>query len=416
MKQPRHWFIYTNNQSNKKRFLDQLYNRAYLEEYGQCSQDKTRLFSDSEIARLIYEEERHDFKTVTTPNDQPLNAMSSGEQKKALFNDLVKHPPELLILDNPFTHLDMASQSELKQLLSEIATQSSIIQLSSRVADKLPFIKRCSVLQADHQITAISEADLKTHSFPKHIELNSKNIPPPLKPMEIEGKEVIVFDAVNVSFTERPILQNINWTVNKGEFWQLSGKNGSGKTTLLSMITGENTKGYGQNLVLFGKLKGSGESLWDIKKQIGYVTPAMTRLFNGYHSVVNMVVSGLFDSVGLYQKPSDLQLKLAAQWLEVLNLKPLKHTKFKDLSLGQQRLVMIARAMIKHPPLLILDEPTADLDDDSAALFVALVNKIAQESDTAIIFVSHSLEPSLQTTHHYLLEANALGSTGKVVS
>ncbi|TXD84054.1 ATP-binding cassette domain-containing protein [Subsaximicrobium wynnwilliamsii] len=416
MKQPRHWFIYTNNQSNKKRFLDQLYTGAYLEEYGQCSQDKTRLFSDSEIDRLISEEERHDFKTVTTPNDQPLNAMSSGEQKKALFSELVKHPPELLILDNPFTHLDMASQSELKQLLSEIATQSSIIQLSSRVADKLPFIKRCSVLQADHQITAISEADLKTHSFPKHIVLNSKNIPPPLKPMEMEGKEVIVFDAVNVSFAERPILQNINWTVNKGEFWQLSGKNGSGKTTLLSMITGENTKGYGQNLVLFGKLKGSGESLWEIKKQIGYVTPAMTRLFNGYHSVVNMVVSGLFDSVGLYQKPSDLQLNLAAQWLEVLNLKPLKPTNFKDLSLGQQRLVMIARAMIKHPPLLILDEPTADLDDDSAALFVALVNKIAQESDTAIIYVSHSLEPSLQPSHHYLLEANALGSTGKVVT
>src|SRR5690606_9277785 len=212
-----------------------------------------------------------------------------------------------------------------------------------------------------------------------------------------------------------PILKNINWKIRSGSFWQLIGKNGSGKTTLLSMIIGENNKGYGQELYIFGKKKGSGESIWDIKKNIGYFTPSMVDKFSGHHSAINMLISGLTDSVGLYLRPTEVQLQLAKEWLRLINMLDLKDVYFHDLSMGQQRLLMTVRAMIKHPPLLILDEPTAGLDDQSAALFVALTNKIAEESRTAIIFVSHREEPGLRPQYIFQLEQTEQGSEGKIV-
>ena len=105
-----------------------------------------------------------------------------------------------------------------------------------------------------------------------------------------------------------------------------------------------------------------------------------------------MIISGFYDSIGLYIPPSDQEKNLVISWLTLLQLHHKRNTLFLDLTMGEKRLVMTARAMIKHPPLLILDEPTAGLDDKSASLFIALVNKIAQESDTAIIFVSHRKE------------------------
>jgi molybdate transport system ATP-binding protein len=217
-----------------------------------------------------------------------------------------------------------------------------------------------------------------------------------------------------VAYGDTPILHAINWDIRPGEFWQLRGKNGSGKTTLLSMITGDNPKGYGQELILFGIKKGSGESIWDIKKKIGYFTPAMIDRFTGYHSLQNMLISGIMDSIGLYIKPTEVQIRLAGEWLALIGMRGMKETYFHDLSMGHQRLVMCVRAMIKHPLLLILDEPTAGLDDRSARLFVSLVNKIAEESKTAIVFVSHREEPGLQAKFEYELVESEKGSLGKV--
>ena len=181
------------------------------------------------------------------------------------------------------------------------------------------------------------------------------------------------------------------------------------------MITGDNHKGYGQQLYLFGQRKGSGESVWDIKKRIGYYTPAMTDKFSGLHSCLNMVISGMNDSVGLYLRATENQKALAKEWLIILDMWHLRDVLFADLSAGQQRMVMTARAMIKHPPLLILDEPTAGLDDESAMLFISLVNKIAKESKSAIVFVSHRKEPGLEPQFIYELQTSPEGSHGKII-
>lgn len=237
-------------------------------------------------------------------------------------------------------------------------------------------------------------------------------IPPPIKLVNYEGDYLIQLKNVGVQYDGKPILKDINWAVKTNEYWELAGNNGSGKTTLLSLITGDNPKAYGQDITLFGIKKGSGESVWDLKKHIGYFTPAMTDRFGGYHSLENMLISGLLDSIGLYIRPSDMQRRFAKAWLRLIGMEEMKDRYFHDLSMGQQRLVMCARAMIKHPLLLILDEPTAGLDDASALLFVSLVNKIARESNTAIIFVSHRGEPGLDPQKRFILQMTPSGSIG----
>ena len=190
---------------------------------------------------------------------------------------------------------------------------------------------------------------------------------------------LIQFNNVSVQYNEKAILKNINWEINRGDFWQLTGANGSGKTTLLTMLTGDNPKAYGQNIVLFGQKKGSGESVWEIKKKIGYVTPAMTELFNGRHSLEKMILSGLYDSIGLYKTPTIQEKIVANKWIDLIGLQSDKNTYFYQLPEEKQCLALIARAMIKHPPLLILDEPTHGLNDEMASLLITLINTIAKE-------------------------------------
>lgn len=234
--------------------------------------------------------------------------------------------------------------------------------------------------------------------------------------MEYSGDVLIRLKNISVKYLDKPILNNINWTIQKGDFWELRGKNGSGKTTILSMITGENPKGYGQELYIFGNKKGSGESVWELKKSIGYFTPSITDKFTGYHSVEHMIISGLTDSIGLYVRPSEIQKRLAKEWLQLIDMWNYRDKLYHSLTMGQKRLVMCARAMVKHPPLLILDEPTAGLDDNSAALFVSLVNKFSKASNTTIIFVSHRREPGLKPNKIFQLEMTDKGSLGKILN
>jgi molybdate transport system ATP-binding protein len=218
-------------------------------------------------------------------------------------------------------------------------------------------------------------------------------------------------NGVSVSYEGRPILQKVHWKIQQGEFWQLVGPNGSGKSTLLSLISGDNPKGYGQELYLFGRKKGSGETVWDIKKNIGYFNSSITLHFNRLDSIEKMIVSGFNDSIGLYVVPSDEQLRLAKEWLHFLGLYDLKNKPIQFLPLAQQRMVLIARAMVKHPPLLILDEPTASLDDAGAALIIEMIQQITKESSSAILYVSHSTEEGLKPDHILELHPGPEGSS-----
>lgn len=165
---------------------------------------------------------------------------------------------------------------------------------------------------------------------------------------------------------------------------------------------------------LFGKKKGSGESIWDIKKNIGQFSTAMIDLFQKNHTVEQMILSGFFDSIGLYIQPSTLQIKLMQEWLDFLNMNHLKKTDFINLSVGQQRVIMIIRAVLKHPPLLILDEPTEGLDDENVILVTQLISHLAKETNIAIISVSHRIEALLAPNSILELTPQPMGSEGKI--
>jgi len=410
-----HWAVFLSNNANKHSFVHQLINGKAEGHFSIFNSLKGVLFSSISLNEFIEEEARHEEWVVSKQYNRGIRNLSSGEQKKALLSYLLTQNPDFIVLDNPFDNLDVAAQASLLEKIAELSATVSVIQLINRNRDFLPFINNAVSIEEDK---VFDIDDIKTylsnHKTDNIINV-TKTVPPPIKEYVLDNNELVCFKNVTVSYEERVILKDINWTINRGEFWQLIGPNGSGKTTLLTMINGDNPKAYNQNLTLFGKRKGTGETVWEIKQKVGYLTPSMTDLFSTRHTVEEMIVCGFLDSIGLYKKPSDIQLRLANEWLDLIEMPHLKNKPFCTLSLGQQRLALVARAMVKHPPLLILDEAMSGLDDHNAAIVISLINKIAVESKTTILFVSHRIEEGLSPNNIFELIPTESGSIGKVV-
>ena len=412
MRLRRHWAIFSSDLTMRSTFIQDLLKGEPCGELHLLTGMKGALFSNYTLEQFIREESLHDDYTLSIQEHRSIRTFSSGEQRKALLNHLLSTRPDFLILDNVFDMLDVESRQKLDIKLQEIARHITILQVIKRKDNLLPFLNRAILIEKEKVLfSGKIEEYLETHSEPDTFTFKGE-LPPPLKSNKTFSAPLVQFDDVSVKYGERTIVKKINWIINHGDFWQLKGPNGSGKTTLLTMITGDNPKAYGQNLVLFGKKRGSGESIWDIKKQIGYITPSMITLFRGWNTVEKMVVSGLVDSIGLYTKPTDAQRGLAGQWIKLLGFEQLKHSRFSNLNEVQKRMVLIARSMIKHPLLLILDEPAYGLDDHNAEILTSLVNKIAREGGTTIIYVSHRDEPGLAPRQVYELIPGPEGSSG----
>ncbi len=404
-----HLAIVLQNSDNESKLIQQILS-GKMDVGITLSNRKVGVFSPATITQFIDEDDRHQSHVATQHVQRNMATLSSGEQKKALLNYLISQQPDCLIIDSPFDNLDSAAQAEIKEKLTALSTTVFIIQLLRRSDDLLPFILRVATSHQHHLTFHDSLA-----SLPMRVSLPSKlAIPSSLKSYSETDKTLVKMTNVGVSYGGQPILHAINWTIEAGDFWQLIGPNGSGKTTLLTMITGDNPKAYGQDLLLFGKRKGTGVSIWEIRQLIGYLTPSMMQQFASLQTVEQIIVSGFLDSVGLYRHPSSSQLRLANEWIALLGMHAQRHTPFAKLSQGQQRMVFIARAMVKHPPLLILDEILAGLDDANAALAIALINAIVQETKTAVLLVSHRQELGLLPHKILRLLPSALGSVGIV--
>ena len=403
-----HWDILLRNQVAKKEIINKILNGQAEEELEPFNTKKGILFSDLAIENFIEKEYQYDSVEAAPETHRQLRTFSSGERKKAFLKFCINQNPDYIILDNPLDHLDQNSRKELHIQLEELAKNVALIQLVNRMTDLLPFITN------KRQINDNSFVLSPLTTIPIEQSFSLKPIPKPITTINYPHSILIQMNNLKVSYDERPILNNINWTIKKGEFWQLIGPNGSGKSTILSLITGDNPKGYGQDLHLFGKKKGSGESIWDIKKNIGQFSTAMIDLFQKNHTVEQMILSGFFDSIGLYIQPSTLQIKLMQEWLDFLNMNHLKKTAFINLSVGQQRVIMIIRAVLKHPPLLILDEPTEGLDDENVILVTQLISHLAKETNIAIISVSHRIEALLAPNSILELTPQPMGSEGKI--
>ena len=180
-----------------------------------------------------------------------------------------------------------------------------------------------------------------------------------------------------------------NWIIEAGQHWQLSGPNGSGKTTLLNLINGDHPQCYANTIDVFGFRRGTGETIWDIKQYIGYVSASLQWQYRVSISAINVIISGFHDTIGLYQKVCDTERDNAREWLELMGMQALANEPFQSLSYGQQRLLLIARALAKQPTLLILDEPCQGLDDMNRQLVLTLIERICQSKTTTVLYVNH---------------------------
>lgn len=403
-----HVAIYFSNTENKNQLIRQIQSGEVLSIFKDL---QGALFSEIAINKFIEEEQRHWHYHVQTATKNSLEKSSSGERKKALLQHIVSKDPDYIIVDNVFGNLDVQAQANIEKTLQELSKQTTIIQITNRKSDVLKFITQLYKLEG-RKLIEVNDLECFIDVVKKFVAA----LPKPYCDTNTVENPIVKLNEVTVSYGDRTIVKNINWEINTGEFWQLIGPNGSGKSTLLTMIYGDNPKAFLQNIKLFGNQKGQGESVWEIKKKIGYFSSEMLRGFMRSDSIERMILSGFFDSIGLYKIPTDRQIIIAHQWLHLLGMYDIKDSNFLNLSTGHQRLVLVARALVKHPPLLILDEPTNGLDDQDVMLFIALINKVASESDTSILYVSHRNESGLlRPDFIYKLSPNKSGSTGKVI-
>ncbi|MEZ7214239.1 molybdate ABC transporter ATP-binding protein ModF [Klebsiella spallanzanii] len=351
--------------------------------------------------------------------------LSTGETRKTLLCQALMGDPDLLILDEPFDGLDVASRQQLAERLATLNREGITLVLVLNRFDEIPeFVQFAGVL-ADCVLSETGEkqALLKQALIAQlaHSEkLDGMTLPEPDAPAARHALDdnapLIVLNDGRVSYNDRPIINHLNWTVNPGEHWQIVGPNGAGKSTLLSLVTGDHPQGYSNDLTLFGRRRGSGETIWDIKKHIGYVSSSLHLEYRVSTNVRNVILSGYFDSIGIYQAVSDKQHKLVQNWLDILGIdKRTADAPFHSLSWGQQRLALIVRALVKHPTLLILDEPLQGLDPLNRQLVRRFIDVLISEGATQLLFVSHHAEDAPDCiTHRLAFIRNGDGYTYQV--
>ena len=291
------------------------------------------------------------------------------------------------------------SRIQLKVLLSQLAAEHhlQIILILSKLDDIPEFITHIVEVKDLEVYPKVTREEYLTHRipFPTRV-LNQENeqeiINLPYKSNEYHTHEVVKMNKVSITYGKRTILKDLDWTVYNGEHWALQGQNGAGKSTLLSLVCADNPQSYACDITLFDCPRGSGESIWDIKKHIGYVSPELQRSYQKNLECIRIVASGLKDSVGLYAKPSTEEFETCRFWLHIFGLENLEHRSFLKISSGEQRLVLLARAFVKDPELLILDEPLHGLDNTNRRMVKDIIETFCKRKNKTLIMVSHYKE------------------------
>jgi molybdate transport system ATP-binding protein len=309
--------------------------------------------------------------------------LSSGEHKKLQLVKALWLKPQLLIIDQPYTGLDTASRKNLNILLDKVAKEGVQLILICNETE-LPICIDSFAEIRDGQLLKVDAIENSANS-----ETHLREIPAFLKESPVYSSQNIVkMLDVNISYGDKQVLKNINWEVKAGEKWLLQGHNGSGKSTLLSLVNGDHPQSYANELYLFGNRRGSGESIWDIKQHIGLISPEFHWYFDATATVWQSIASGFYDTVGLFQQLPYTKSTQVDELVAYFGLTENKNELLTALPLGKQRLVLLARTIIKNPELLILDEPCQGLDQQQTQHFNQLVDELCSNGMT-LIYVGH---------------------------
>lgn len=328
--------------------------------------------------------------------DELVVSLSSGELRKLQIVKALLQHPRLLVLDNPYIGLDASSRGLLSEALDRLAASGELqmILILTDGADVPPFVQ--SVIRVEERRVV--------GKFPRENYLQMFPDCPDAVPTDSLRRQVLAIvpndndctcdealsmNKVTVRYGTRTILRDLSWRVANGQVWALCGKNGSGKSTLLSLVCADNLQSYACDITLFGRRRGTGESIWDIKKHIGYVSPEMHRAYLRNLPVIEIVASGLHDTIGLYRRSTARQMQSCMQWMELFGISHLQNCSFLKISSGEQRLALLARAFVKDPRLLILDEPMHGLDPANRARVKAVVEAFSRREGKSVIIVSH---------------------------
>lgn len=340
--------------------------------------------------------------------DRNLMQLSNGERKRLQLIGAILEEPELLMMDQPFTGLDVQARAQLADLLGNLKAKGlSIVMICGKkeipeFIDKVVLLKEgCIEFQGDPK-------QLDAHSYIASKINTAVEVDALLEQSTATFNTIIGMTKVNVQMKGSPILTDINWKVKQGECWALLGHNGAGKSTLLSMVTADNPQGYTNDLILFDKQRGSGESIWDIKNRIGFLSPELHLYFMRGKGVLSsvpgissdakpystlsctdVIISGYRDEIGTVSPVTPHQKSIALSWLEMVHLMKLENTLFVDASLGEQRVILLLRALVKAPALLILDEPCQGMDAEQIEYFKSLLNHICTSRHITMVYVSH---------------------------
>jgi molybdate transport system ATP-binding protein len=332
--------------------------------------------------------------------DRGYRLLSSGEARKTLLAQALLAEPDLLVLDEPFDSLDRDAMAHLDEFFAGLLQHGgpTLLFLLNTLDEVHSWHSHLAVMDKGELITAGPTASLRDDTaLQALLTFNPGSLPdwPAALPAQPVPDILVELRQGLVRYGDREIFSGFDFRIRRGEHTLLTGPNGCGKSTLLGLITGDHPQCYSNDLHIFGTRRGSGETIWQLKRQLGIVSASLHRDHRVSGSALQIVLSGFHDTIGLYDAVTPDQVAHAKRWLQLTGMETKTNAGFRQLSYGEQRLVLVARALVKQPALLILDEPTQGLDAVNRLRVLYFLEHMATQQLTTIVMVSHRLDEQL---------------------
>jgi molybdate transport system ATP-binding protein len=348
-------------------------------------------------------------------------SLSYGQRRLALLARALVQDPDWLLLDEFYNGLDADYRRRIDAVLQAAARRGQAWVATAHRAGDVPRGTRCMLELAQgrvHAVKRIRPADLarlaeRADESPRH-PLRSGPGVRPKKPARAKqaaaaraslrarkvaasGDAVLVrLSQVNLYVDYRPVLRELDWQVRRGEHWAVYGANGAGKTSLLKLLYGDLSPSLGGRIERAGFPRGTPIAEW--KRYIGYVSPELQSDYAVDVSVSDLVASGRYASIGLVDEATAEDRRVAAHWLRFFGLLSAAKRRPRELSYGQLRRALIARALAADARILLLDEPLTGLDPTQRAGMKRLLERLMKRL-TLIIAVHHAEDLPRGMTH-----------------
>lgn len=314
--------------------------------------------------------------------------LSNGQTRKVRLLKALLSKPKVLILDKPYTGLDTFSRKELNRLLQHSAEQGTNVLFLGDLSSLPSFITHIIEIEKGQLSWRGPRNQYHVPTTPISPEHNKITVH--LSPSSIHFKLIAKLVDLNIKFGDTQILKNLNWKVEIGERWWIKGPNGAGKSTLFSLLYADVPQGYGQHIELFDRLRGSGETIWDIKEKIGYYSPELQYYFKHDLSFFEVISTGFTDKLFPQRNLDDAETECVLDHLRFANLYEKRHSGFQTAGKNTQNLILFLRALVKNPPLLLLDEPFLCLDETDKQYAKALLSKYLEQTTVTLLLISHN--------------------------